>query len=57
MGVPGAVLSSAAENNLNELSNETFELFEQMRNDETTMKAYRAKLDGQVKVEKNSRAG
>ena len=49
MGVPGAVLSSAAENNLNELSNETFELFEQMRNDETTMKAYRAKLDGQVK--------
>ena len=49
MGIPGAVLSSAAENKLNELSDETFELFEQMRNDETTMKAYRAKLDGQVK--------
>ena len=48
MGVPGAVLSAASENKMIELSDETFKLFEEFGKDETTMKAYRAKLNAQV---------
>ena len=48
MSIPGAVLSSAAENKLDELSQETFELFEKFGTDETTMLAYKNKLKTEV---------
>ena len=48
MSVPSAVLSKASENKLEELSQETFELFEKFGTDKTTMLAYKNKLQTEV---------